>query len=169
MFSIFLIVGLAVMMGIGLAVFATRQPVPGRASLVPPEDDAEKEERGGRAVTTEDLFRLGEKLCAENKLTVKEKMKTDERETLWIAESHNEFFLGNYVLGFYTVDDKNPYITLAELLEFKDFVKSMSSTKGLFFTSGYFTRDVHQMLEGPKVTLYNKRKVLEELKKHHLL
>lgn len=146
-----------------LAIFATRQKLPGNQSLVPPEDDALHEKPGTPPVTRADLEKLGERMCAENKLTVKDRMKNSERETYWIAESNNEFFFGTYVLAFSTVDENTRYIPLAELLEFKDFVKSVGSTKGLFFTNGYFTRDVHQMLEGPKVALYNKRKVLEEL------
>lgn len=167
MFSIFIIVGFAIALGMALAMFATRQKLPGNAPLVPPEEDAVRDAELP-AVTVSQLFTLGEKLCTENKLTVKEKMNNSPREILWIAESHNDFFFGSYVLGFCEITQEDPYVTLSELLEFKDFVKSVGSTKGLFFTNGYFTRDVHQMLEGPKVTLYNKRKVVEELKKRQL-
>lgn len=150
-------------MGMALAVFATRQKLPGNAPLVPPEDDASHEPPTTRPVTMQDLLSVGKKLCSQNQLVLKDEIKNSEREILWIAESQNEFFFGTYCLAFSTVDESTPYIPLAELLEFKDFVKSVGSTKGLFFTNGYFTRDVHQMLEGPKVALYNKRKVLEEL------
>lgn len=163
MFSIFFIVGFAVFLGMALAIFATRQKLPGNQPLVPPEDDAREEKPGAPSVGMEDLQKLGARMCEKNKLTVKERITNSEREVFWITESDNEFFFGSYVLAFCTVDENTPYIPLAELLEFKDFVKSVGSTKGLFFTNGYFTRDVHQMLEGPKVALYNKRKVLEEL------
>jgi len=41
----------------------------------------------------------------------------------------------------------------------------VQSTKGFYFSTGYYTRDVHQPLEGPKVALYNRKKVLEEMKR----
>ncbi len=167
MFSIFFIVGFAVAVGLGLAIFATRQKLPGNASLVPPEDDADKDGELA-SVSLEQLQKLGEGLCKQNKVTIKDRIVNSDRETLWIGESQNEFFYGSYVLAFSLVSEEHPYITLTELLEFKDFVKSVQSTKGFFFTNGYFTRDVHQMLEGPKVTLFNKRKVLEDLKKYSI-
>jgi len=168
MFSIFFIMGLAVMVGMALAIFATRQAIPGNVPLVPPEDDAAKDE-GLPPVSLAQLYKLGEKLCLENGLTVRDRIENSVRETMWICESKNEFFYGNYVLAFSLVDaERHQYITLSELLEFKDFVKSVSSAKGFFFTNGYFSRDVHQMLEGPKVALFNKRKVLEDLKNHGL-
>lgn len=167
MFSIFLIVGFAVFVGMALAVFATRQKIPGVVTLVPPEDDAAKDAETA-ALAPEQLYKLAEHLCRENKLQIKEKMENSERESYWIAESQNEFFFGTYVIGFFRVAPDEPFVTMAEILEFKDFIKSMGSSKGFCLTNGYFTRDVHQPLEGPKVTLYNKRKVLEELKKHSL-
>lgn len=168
MFSIFFIVGFAAVVGMGLAIFATRQALPGNNPLVPPEDDAARD-AGLPAVSLAQLHKLGEKLCAENGLTVRDRIDNSVRESIWICESKNEFFYGNYVLAFSLVDSEHhQYITLSELLEFKDFVKSVSSTKGFFFTNGYFSRDVHQMLEGPKVALFNKRKVLEDLKNHGL-
>lgn len=167
MFSIFLIVGFAVFVGMALAIFATRQKIPGRVSLVPPEDDA-LSDSGAPAVSAEQLYTLADHLCRENKLQILDKMNNSDRETYWIAESKNEFFFGTYVIGFFRISENDPYVTMAELLEFKDFIKSMGSSKGFCLTNGYFTRDVHQPLEGPKVSLYNKRKVLEELKKYSL-
>jgi len=168
MFSIFFIVGFAVAVGMALAIFATRQKLPGNASLVPPEDDAAKDSELSQVTVTQ-IKALAERLVSENKLTVTDRIENSPEEFIWIAESKNDFFYGNYVLGFSLVDnEQHPYVTLAEILEFKDFVKSVQSTKGFFFTDGYFTRDVHQMLEGPKVSLYNKRKVSEDLKKFGL-
>lgn len=163
MFSIFFIVGFSIFIALSLAVFITRQKTPGGLPLVPPEDDFEKD--GGKLppVTAEDLFAVGEHLCRKNNLTIKDRMNNSPHETYWTAESSNEFFFGTYVLCFLTTSPDNPLAKLTDLLEFKDFVKSAGSTKGFFFTNGYFTRDVHQPLEGPKVALYNKRKVLEEL------
>ena len=95
-------------------------------------------------------------------------MTNSENEVYWIAESTNEFFFGSYVLGFYQVDINRRFITMHDVLELKDFIKSVGSSKGFLFTTGYFTRDVHQPLEGPKVTLYNRMKILSELKSHNL-
>ena len=169
MFSIFLIVGIAIAVGIGLAMLATRHLPPGTPTLVPPEDDASEPEGGLQTVTPGHLEKLAETLCRENKVVIRDRLNNSPREIYWIAESNNDFFFGTYVLGFLLTDAANPYITMSDVLEFKDFLKSLGSGKGLLFTTGYFTRDVHQPLEGPKVTLYNKRKVLEELERLKLL
>lgn len=165
MFSIFSIVFFAVFLGIVLALFITRGAKPLGYPLVPPEEDSEKDIKGIRPLTFDDLFQLGEELCKENNLRVKEKTPVSEEEVYWIAESANAFFQGNYVLGFFKPSEKNPFVTLSTILEFKDFVKSATSTKGLFFNAGFFTRDVLQPLEGPRVTLYNRLRIISEFKR----
>jgi hypothetical protein len=168
MFSLFFIVFFAVAVGIALAVFATRQQLPGGAQLVPPEEDFDKDPKDKQPLALDDLYKLGDYLCKENGLVVKDRIVNGNNEVYWVAESKNEFFFGNYVLGFVETNQAWPFITMHDILEFKDFIKSVGSTKGFFFTTGYYTRDVHQPLEGPKVTLYNRLKVLDELKSHSL-
>jgi hypothetical protein len=167
MFNIFTLVFFAIVIGIVLAVVATRQKLPGSASLVPPEEDFDKDP-AVRQLGLEDLFSVGEKLCVENGLVVKDKIQIAPNEVYWITESKNEFFFGNYVLGFFQTTENEKFVSLPTLLEFKDFIKSVSSTKGFFFTTGYFTRDVHQPLEGPKVSLYNRRKILDEMNRFQI-
>ena len=111
------------------------------------------------------LFEVAQQLCDKNGLTLKEKIEASTREVFWVAESQNEFFYGNYAFGFILSKPGGPFVSMTDVLEFKDFIKSVTSTKGLFFTTGYFTRDVYQPLEGPKVSLYNRRKILEEFKR----
>ena len=168
MFSIFFIVFGAVAVGLILAVFVTRQKLPGNLQLIPPEEDYDIDPKQEKELELADLFKLGEYLCKQNDLVVKERIENSPNEVFWIAESKNEFFFGNYVLGFVKVDEDRRFVTMHDILEFKDFTKSVTSTKGFFFTTGYFTRDVHQPLEGLKVTLYNRLKILNELKSHNL-
>lgn len=131
--------------------------------MVPPEDDFLKDPTNFGPLNFAHLFQLGERLCSENGLTLKDKIQVSPQEVYWITESSNEFFFGNYVLGFFETSERHPFVSLPTILEFKDFIKSAGSTKGLFFSTGYFTKDVLQPLEGPKVSLYNRLKVLEEL------
>ena len=163
MFSVFGIAFFAIVIAIFLAVYITKQPAPGVVTSVPPEEDYDRD-AGLPKLTLDELYRLGEAMLKEHKLELKDKVVQSESEVYWVAESKSEFFYGNYVMAFITVPEARPFYTMKELLEFKDFVKSSTSAKGFLFTNGYFTRDCHQPLEGPKVTLYNKRKVLEELK-----
>ncbi len=163
MFNIFFLCFAAIAFAIFLAVAITRQHVPDGGAMAPPEEDSEKDADLTQSVGLGELEQLAEKLCEKNGLTIKDRMKNTPSEIYWIAESKNEFFFGNYVLCLFLTDEKNRYVKLTDLLEFKDFVKSVGSTKGFFFTNGYFTKDVHQPLEGPKVALYNRRKVAEEL------
>ncbi len=163
MFNIFFLCFGAVAFAIFLAMVITRQSIPNGVSMVPPEDDLEKDAEIKRNIGLPELELLAEKLCKENGLVIKDRMTNKPTEIYWIAESKNDFFFGNYVLCLFLTDEKNKYARLTDLLEFKDFVKSMQSTKGFFFTNGYFTKDCHQPLEGPKVALYNRRKVDEEL------
>ncbi len=151
-------------LGMALAVYATRHPAPGVITTVPPEDDYATDGELNAKLTLEDLYRLGEAMLKEHKLELKDKLPQSETEVYWVAESKSEFFYGNYVIGFVQLPEAHPFFTMKELLEFKDYVKSATSAKGFLFITGYFTRDVHQPLEGPKVTLYNKRRVLNELK-----
>ena len=164
MFSVFSIAFLAIGLGIFLAVYITKNPAPGVITTVPPEEDYDSDAELNARLHLKDLFRLGEKLLKEHNLELKDTLVQNENEVYWVAESQSEFFYGNYVLGFIQVPEERPFYTMKELLEFKDFVKSSTSAKGFLFISGYFTRDAHQPLEGPKVTLYNKRRVLTELK-----
>lgn len=164
MFSIFGIAFGAILFGILVAVFITRQPTPQPIMYAPPEDDFEKDPKDHPPLTLEDLFKLGEKICAKNGLKIKDKIPVEEGEVYWIAESENELFFGNYVIGFHQATAENPFVSMAPILEFKDFIKSATGAKGLYITTGYFTKDVYQPLEGPKVNLFNRRKVIEELK-----
>ncbi len=168
MFNIFTLAFLAIAVGLGLAMIITRQKTPEPIQLVPPEDDSLNDPKEIRELTLEDLYRVGEKLCAENQLSIKDRVSVSDHEVYWITESSNEFFFGNYVLGFFKTSAENPYVSLPTIFEFKDFVKSVTSTKGFFFTTGYFTKDVHQPLEGAKVSFYNRLKVLSELKRFNL-
>lgn len=165
MFNIFTLAFFAIAVGIVLAVVATRQKIPNSLSLVPPEEDYDKDPGGIRPLTLEDLFKVGEKLMVENKLTLKDKIQISPNEVYWIAESTNAFFYGNYVLAFFQTMESERFVSLPKLFEFKDFTKSVQSAKGFFFSTGYFTRDVHQPLEGPKVALYNRLKTLSEMKR----
>jgi hypothetical protein len=168
MFNIFTLCFLGIFLGLGLAMFVTRQKTPQNIQLVPPEDDTLKDPTEIRALKLEDLYKVGEKLCEENKLSIKDRVAVSDNEVYWIAESNSEFFFGNYVLGFFETNPDQPYVSLPTIFEFKDFVKSVTSTKGFFFTTGYFTKDVHQPLEGAKVSLYNRLKVLSEFKRFNL-
>lgn len=165
MFNIFVIAFLAIVAGFVLAAFITRQTTPEPVQMVPPEDDLIKDPTEIRALELQDLYALGEKLAQENKLTILERVKVSEEEYYWVAESKNDFFFGHYVLGFYKTPSLKSFVSLPTILEFKDLVKSASSTKGLFFSTGYFTKDVLQPLEGPKVNLYNRGKVIQEMRR----
>jgi hypothetical protein len=168
MFSIFFLVGFAVLLGLALAVLVTRTSARPTEPMIPAEEDADLDPKTEKPLEFEDLYKIARKMCADNGLVVKDELVQDEDEIYWVAESRNDFFYGNYVLGFFKANERTPLVGLTKILEFKDFIKSVGSTKGLFFTTGYFSRDVHQPLEGPKVSLYNRLKVLNELKKYQL-
>jgi hypothetical protein len=163
MFNIFTLAFGAIGFALVLAVLITRQKLPGGQSLVPPESDYDNDPQTSPAPPLEKLYLLAERLCLENDLTITQKMVQSETEAYWIAESTNDFFFGSYGVGFLLVHEKKPFVTMSDVLEFKDFIKSTGGGKGLLLTNGYFTRDVHQPLEGPKLTLYNKLRVLTEL------
>ncbi|NQW44219.1 MAG: hypothetical protein HQ462_02305 [Deltaproteobacteria bacterium] len=165
MFNIFTLAFFAVFIGLGLAMIITRQKTPQPLQLVPPEDDSLIDPKEIRELTLEDLYVVGEKLCEENKLEIKDRVTVSENEVYWIAASTNEFFFGNYVLGFFKIDADHRFVSLPTIFEFKDFIKSVTSTKGFFFTTGYFTKDVHQPLEGAKIALYNRLKIITEYKR----
>lgn len=167
MFNIFTLAFFGIGIGIVMAVLITRTKPTSNEPMIPIEEDADKDNKSVRPLELADLFKLGEKLCGENELRVKDVLQISDHEVYWVAESTNEFFFGNYVLAFYKVTPGS-YLSLPTLFEFKDFIKSVSSAKGFFFSTGFFTRDVYQPLEGPKVTLYNRLKVLDEMKKHNL-
>ena len=163
MFNIFFLVFFAVAFAIGLAVIATRAPQPNNSPRVPPEDDYLH-----RAPTdTLDMlivFDTARRICSENGLEIIETIPVSEAESFWVTHSTNPLFYGNYIFGFFSISEQEGFVTLYRLLEFKDFVKSVGSTKGFYFTNGFFTRDVHQPLEGPRVALYNARKIFDERK-----
>lgn len=162
MFNIFFLAIAAIFLGIGLAILITRHSTPNRESLVPPEEDAEKDPVDSSPFTMASLEAFAEKICRQNGLTVKEKISENKEESYWIAHGQSELFSETYLFAFLLTSTDHPFITLAQVLEFKDFLKSLGGTKGVIFTNGYFTRDVHQPLEGPKVTLYNRLKILSD-------
>jgi hypothetical protein len=163
MFNIFFLVFAAVAFGALLAMWVTRKATPEEVQFIPPEDAYENDAKLGRTVTMEDLHSVAGALSKEHRLEVKEKLINSPHEHYWITESKEEFFSGNYVIAFLQTTNEHRFATMTDILEFKDFIKSAGSSKGLFFTTGYFTKDVFQPLEGPKVTYYNKPKVLEEM------
>lgn len=164
MFSILGIALGACVLGAGLAVFITKNAPPQPIQFAPPEDDEAKDPKDVRALTLEDLYRLGNKILEKNDLVLKTTIPVSETEVYWVTESKNELFWGSYVLGFNQASADRPYTSMATILEFKDFIKSVTSAKGLYLTTGYFTKDVYQPLEGPKVNYYNRLKVLSEMK-----
>jgi len=168
MFSILAISFGALLIGAFLSVFITRSSTPKPIQFAPPEDDEAKDLKSIRALTLEDLYRLGEKICEKNDLVLKSKIPIDETETYWVTESKNELFWGSYVLGFKLSTAQNPYVSMSTILEFKDFIKSVTSAKGLYLTTGFYTKDVYQPLEGPKVNLYNRLKVIDEMREFKL-
>ncbi|MBI1859466.1 MAG: hypothetical protein HYR96_00935 [Deltaproteobacteria bacterium] len=160
MFNIFTLAALAIVLAISIAILVTRQKTPGQQNRVPPEDDAAEPQHFIPSFSI--VEETARRICEENGLKVINQMPISDRETYWVAQSENPVFFGQYVFGFYRVDGPEICVTMATLLEFKDFVKSVGSSKGFFFTNGFFTRDVHQPLEGPKVALFNARKIREE-------
>ncbi|NBX76166.1 MAG: hypothetical protein EBQ92_06395 [Proteobacteria bacterium] len=164
MFSILAIAFGAIFLGMLLSVFITKNSPPQPIQFAPPEDDEARDPKAVRALSLNDLYRLGEKICEKNDLVLKTTIPIDETEVYWVAESKNELFWGSYVLGFHQATPENPYVSMATILEFKDFIKSVTSAKGLYLTTGYYTKDVYQPLEGPKVNLYNRLKIIEEMK-----
>lgn len=164
MFNLFFIIGFAIVAAIVIAVLITRQKLPKDTLIFLPEEDYDKRE-GLPELTLSRLETLGEALATKNSLELLEKTHPSPNEQLWTLNSQNQFFFGNYVFGFFVTDEDHPLVTLQDIFKFQSFVKGAGATKGFFFTTGYFTRDVHQPLEGPKITFFNQRKVLEELKK----
>jgi len=164
MFSIFFVVGAAVAAGMALAVIATRTKPPGMLETVLPEDDYATATSLPRP-PRECLTRLAELIAQKNGLEIRERLPESPRITYWLLESTNPVFSGTYVFCLLASTDEQPLVTLSEVFELKDFIKGCGGAKGFLLTDGYFTRDVHQPLEGPKVALYNRRQVLEELRK----
>lgn len=164
MFSILGIAFGAIFLGMALSIFITKNSPPQPIQFAPPEDDEARDPKDVRALSLEDLYRLGEKICEKNDLVLKTTIPIDDREVYWVTESKNELFWGSYVLGFHLATPEQPYTSMSTILEFKDFIKSVTSAKGLYITTGYYTKDVYQPLEGPKVNLYNRLKVIEEMK-----
>ena len=171
MFNIFFIAGAAIFSGLFLAMLVTRKTPNSKMALVPMEESADNEpaEMIAMGLEASHLFRLGESLCRENALIVKEKIVNSTRETYWVAESTNDFFYGNYVLAFIAEEKARSVVTMSDVLELKDFIKSAGGSKGFLFTTGYFTRDVYQPLEGPKVALHNRQKVVAEMRRLAIL
>ncbi|MFM8270520.1 MAG: hypothetical protein ACKN9V_10060 [Pseudomonadota bacterium] len=168
MFSILGIAFGGIFLGMALAVLITKNSPPKPIQFAPPEDDEARDPKSVRALTLSDLYKLGEKICEKNELVLKTTIPIDETEVYWVAESKNELFWGSYVLGFHQATPENPYISMTTILEFKDFIKSVTSAKGLYLTTGYYTKDVYQPLEGPKVNLYNRLKIIDEMKEFGL-
>jgi len=158
MFNIFVLVFFAIVVALALAVLITRSPLPEGTQLVLPEEDADMDPKDKRDLTMADLQSLAEELCKENQLKIKERIENNSQDIYWITENKNEFYYGNYVFAFLSSEERAPLVKLQQILGFKDFVKSVGSTKGFFFTTGYFTRDIHQPLEGAKINLYNRKK-----------
>lgn len=157
MFNIFTLSIGAIGLAIVLAIAITRQTVSGNPVRVLPEEDRDAPEAKLQSMAAVELVARG--LCLEAQLTVKEEIAVSEKETYWIAESTSPVFQGQYVFGLVRAVSVDDCVTLSTLLEFKDYVKSAGSTKGILLTNGFFTRDVYQPLEGPRVTLYNSRRV----------
>jgi hypothetical protein len=160
MFNIFGVVLVAIVGGIVLSIIATRKHPPGQLTLVPPEDDYEKHTH--KEMPFPSVIAMAEKICGENGLNILQRMKVSDREQYWISENESPVFQGKYVFGFFEVSSERPFVPLSVILEFKDFIKSVGSTKGFYFTNGFFTRDVHQPLEGPGVALYNAKRIAED-------
>ena len=163
MFNIFVLAFMAIFFGLMIAVWMTRKALPPGSGHVIPEEDSQKDPSEIRPLTLEDLKKLGKALCEENQLTIIETLPGEFEEN-WVLESQNPIFAGKFVFTFVAKPKDDPFVLLADLLQFKDFVKSMQAGKGFFFTSGYFTRDVHQPLEGVAVSLYNRLRVIEDLR-----
>jgi len=163
MFSILGIAFGALFLGAGLAVLITKKAPPQPIQFAPPEDDEGQDPKEVRVLSLDDLYRLGNKILEKNDLVLKTTIPVSETEMYWVAESKNELFWGSYVLGFNQATPDHPYTSMATILEFKDFIKSVTSAKGLYLTTGYFTKDVYQPLEGPKVNYYNRLKVISEM------
>jgi len=168
MFNLFFFAFAAVVFAFILAMFVTRKSPPNQEETQLLEEDFHRDSKETPSLSLKDLNTLAEKLCQENQLTVKEKLSDGEHESVWVAESSNAFFSGKYIFGFLETHTDHPFATLGDLLEFKDFVRSIGSRKGFFFTTGYFTKDVHQPLEGAEVALYNRRRTLEERRRLNL-
>lgn len=171
MLNLFFIAFLAIVIGAVIAVLITRKSTPTRDTMLLPEDDAlseRPEEREGAPLDMGRLFALAERLCGERGLEITEKVTNTPSDVYWIAKHSDPFFFGNYVFGFLQTTESHPLVTLSDVLNFKDFVKGAGSTKGFLLTTGYFSRDVHQPLEGPNVTLFNRRRVLEERRARNL-
>lgn len=164
MFSILGIAFGALFVGAFLAVFITKSNPPQPIQFAPPEDDEARDPKEVRPLVLDDLYRLGEKICEKNDLVLKTTIPVSDHEVYWVTESKNELFWGSYVIGFHQATPQSPYISMSTILEFKDFIKSVTSAKGLYLTTGYYTKDVYQPLEGPKVNLYNRLKVIQEMK-----
>lgn len=164
MFNIFFIVGLAVVFAILVAVLITRKSSPTKESFLLPEEDAKKDPKEVPALTMGDLEAVVKKFCQSSSLEMKERLENSERDIIWVAESRDPILFGTVVFGAVAPDEEaGPLTPLSKVLEFKDFVKGLGSSKGFLLSTGYFSRDVHQPLEGVKVTLLNRLAVLKEL------
>ncbi|MCB0416726.1 MAG: hypothetical protein H6617_02785 [Bdellovibrionaceae bacterium] len=162
MFNLFFLVFFAILMAAALAVLITRSSSPTKESFLLPEED-KAADPPGPPLKIADLERLVKHLCQTKGLKLKERHENSPDEVVWVAENEDPILYGILVFGCVEAAPPQGLTPLSAVLEFKDFVKGLGSTKGFLFTTGYFSRDVHQPLEGVKITLFNRKRVLAEL------
>lgn len=162
MFNLFFLVIFAVIFAAGLAVLITRTSSPTKESFLLPEEDQAVDPKDP-PLELADLERLVRHLCAEKNLKISDRMENSPEEIIIVAQNEDPILYGTLVFGCFKANNKQQLTPLSTVLEFKDFVKGLGSTKGFLLTTGYFSRDVHQPLEGVKVSLFNRKTVLEHL------
>ncbi|MEZ4751946.1 MAG: hypothetical protein R3B54_15340 [Bdellovibrionota bacterium] len=164
MFNLFFLVFFAIVIAAGLAVLITRGSSPTKESFLLPEED-KATDPSGPSLALEDLERLVKHLCESKGLKLKERLVNSPEEVVLVAENEDPILYGTLVFGCVEAAEPQGLTPLSAVLEFKDFVKGLGSTKGFLLTTGYFSRDVHQPLEGVKITLFNRKRVMAELAK----
>ncbi|MCB0405627.1 MAG: hypothetical protein KDD51_12655 [Bdellovibrionales bacterium] len=162
MFNLFFLVFFAILVAAGLAILITRNSSPTKESFLLPEEDKANDPLGPE-LKLGDLEKLVKYLCDSKGLRLKDRLDNSTEEVVFVAENDDPILYGTLVFGCVVAAEPQGLTPLSTLLEFKDLVKGLGSTKGFLLTTGYFSRDVHQPLEGVKITLFNRKKVLAEL------
>lgn len=112
--------------------------------------------------------RVCRRLLTEWGLVIKSCSRLSPQEIEFVAQDPKPIVGGDFIVYGRLVTD-GEVIETSQVMALSDVVRSEKASKGVFITTGFFSADTAQMLEGAPLELINARRLRELLSTHNLL
>jgi len=162
----FILVTMAILLGLGLILLLSRSssPVVAEKAFYQPRD---VEQQRLERLAPEQFERLCFRLLEQMGLSVSGCHRNTQGEIDITAVNPQPITGGSYIVRCILIPPEVP-INSTQIIALSDTVRAERASKGIFITTGFFSEEVQKLTEGPPIELLNGQRLRQLLEDYRI-